>query len=221
LQLATGADAHVTPDFVAGLRSGHLLSLADSRYVLVEPPHHVAPPRLHDLFFQLIVAGYVPILTHPERLGWIKSHYSTIQELARSGTWMQITAGSLTGGFGRTARYWAERMLDDGLVHILATDAHDTVRRPPNLSQGREIAAKRIGDGEAEHLVLTRPLGIMNNQEPSSLPMPASAATATGVVHAHARSHTSTRRGREEGVSEAGAADGGGGFAARLRQFLK
>jgi protein-tyrosine phosphatase len=67
-------------------------------------------------------------------------------------------------------------MLDEGLVHILATDAHDTRRRPPNLSLGREIAAKRVGDDEAEHLVVTRPLGIMNNQEPSSLPMPASAA---------------------------------------------
>ena len=85
LQLTTGADVHVVPDFVAGLRSGHLLSLADSRYVLVEPPHHVAPPRLDDLFFQLIVAGYVPILTHPERLGWIKSHYAAIQDLARAG----------------------------------------------------------------------------------------------------------------------------------------
>ena len=72
LRLTTGADVHMVPDFVAGLRSGHLLSLANSRYVLVEPPHHVAPPRLDDLFFQLIVAGYVPILTHPERLGWIK-----------------------------------------------------------------------------------------------------------------------------------------------------
>jgi protein-tyrosine phosphatase len=220
LELVSGADAHVVPDFLAGLQSGHLLSLADSRYVLVEPPHHVAPPRLHELFFRLVVAGYVPILTHPERLGWIKSHYSAIQELARSGTWMQITAGSLTGGFGRTARYWAERMLDDGLVHILATDAHDTVRRPPNLSQGRDIAAKRIGDSEAEHLVVTRPLGIVNNQEPSSLPMPASAAMATGVVHGHARSHTSTRSGRADNFGQA-AADGGGGLAARLRQLLK
>ena len=66
-------------------------------------------------------------------------------------------------------------MLDEGRVHILATDAHDARRRPPNLSEGRDLAAKRVGDGEAEHLVVTRPLGIVLNQEPSSLPMPASA----------------------------------------------
>ena len=68
LRLVTGADNHIVPSFVAELRSGHLLSLADTRYVLVEPPHHIAPPRLEDLFFNILVAGYVPILTHPERL---------------------------------------------------------------------------------------------------------------------------------------------------------
>src|SRR6478672_636697 len=57
LQLVAGADNHIVPDFVAQLRSGHLLPLADSRYVLVEPPHHIAPPRLENLFFDLLVAG--------------------------------------------------------------------------------------------------------------------------------------------------------------------
>ena len=85
---------------------------------------------------------------------------------------MQITAGSLAGAFGRNARYWGERMLEEGFVHLLATDAHDQSRRPPNLSQGRELAAKRVGNAEAEHLVLTRPRGILLNDEPSNVPMP-------------------------------------------------
>jgi protein-tyrosine phosphatase len=173
LRLVTGADNHVTPSFVTELKSGHLLSLADTRYVLVEPPHHVAPPRLEDLFFSLSVAGYVPILTHPERLTWIQSHYQVIQRLVHAGTWMQVTAGSLSGAFGRNPRYWGERMLDEGCIHILATDAHDVNRRPPNLSQGRELAAKRVGNTEAQHLVVTRPEGILRNDLPSNLPRPA------------------------------------------------
>ena len=168
-----GADVHVAPDLVTGLRDGYIPSLNGSRYVLIEPPHHVMPPRLEDIFFGLLVAGYVPILTHPERLTWIKSHYVTIQHLAGSGVWDPVPpAGSLTGGFGRQALYWSERMLDEGLVHILATDAHDTVRRPPLLSQGRDIAAKRVGATEAEHLVATRPRGIVENEHPSNLPRP-------------------------------------------------
>jgi protein-tyrosine phosphatase len=170
LRLVTGADNHIVPSFAAELRSGHLLSLADTRYVLVEPPHHVAPPRLEDLFFNLLVAGYVPILTHPERLNWIKSHYQTVQRLVDAGVWMQLTAGSLAGAFGGNARYWSERMLDEGCVHILATDAHDVNRRPPNLSQGREMASKRVGNTEAQHLVVTRPGRVLVNDLPSNLP---------------------------------------------------
>jgi protein-tyrosine phosphatase len=174
----SGADNHITPSFVAELRAGHLLSLAESRYVLVEPPHHVAPPRLEDLFFELLLAGYVPVLTHPERLTWLNSHYEIIQRLGKAGVWMQLTAGSLTGAFGRNARYWSERMLDEGLTHIIATDAHDVNGRPPNLSQGREFASKRVGDIEAEHLVSTRPRGIILNELPRSLVLDAAATTA-------------------------------------------
>ncbi|MBL8566237.1 MAG: capsular biosynthesis protein [Hyphomicrobiaceae bacterium] len=173
LRLLTGADNHVVPEFVAGLQSGHLLSLADSRYVLVEPPHHVAPPQLDTMFFNVLVAGYVPILTHPERLTWIEHRYSLMQQLAARGVWMQITCGSLSGRFGKRARYWAERMLDEGLVHVLATDAHDPARRPPDLAEGRQRAARRVGDIEAEHLVSTRPSGILNNTSPFELPPPA------------------------------------------------
>jgi protein-tyrosine phosphatase len=170
IQLLTGADNHIVPNFVSELRAGHLLPLADSRYVLMEPPHHVAPPRLEELFFNVLVAGFVPILTHPERLTWIESRYSVVQRLAKAGVWMQLTAGSLTGVFGRNARYWAERMLAEGLAHILATDAHDGSRRPPNLREGLARAAQLVGDQEAHHLVSTRPMGVLNNVEASRLP---------------------------------------------------
>jgi protein-tyrosine phosphatase len=180
LQLTTGADNHIVPDFVSQLRGGHLLSLADSRYVLVEPPHHVAPPRLEEFFFNLLVANYVPILTHPERLTWIDSRYDAVQRLVRAGGWVQITAGSLSGIFGRKARYWGERMLDEGWVHLIATDAHDVSRRPPNLSEGRELAAKRVGDAEAQNLVVTRPRRVLLNDVPSNIPRPESAVVNSG-----------------------------------------
>src|SRR5262245_39550775 len=194
LQLTTGADNHIVADFVAQLRSGHLLTLANSRYVLVEPPHHVAPPRLEEFFFSLQAAGYVPILTHPERLTWINSHYGVMQRLIQNGVWMQVTSGSLSGIFGRNARYWAERMLDEGCVHLLATDAHDLDRRRPNLNKGRELAAKRIGEAEAWHLVVTRPKGVLLNAEPTQLPQPSKAAGereqgALDAASAHASRH--------------------------------
>jgi protein-tyrosine phosphatase len=137
LRLVPGADNHMVQNFVGKLRDGQLLTLADSRYVLVEPPHHVAPPQPKNLCFDVLAASYVPVLTHPERLTWIEGNYQKIQRLAGRGVWMQITLGSLPGRFGKRARYWAERMLSEGLVQILATHAHDNSRRPPDLSEGR------------------------------------------------------------------------------------
>jgi protein-tyrosine phosphatase len=224
LRLVAGADVHIVPDFVAGLRSGHLLTLADSRYVLVEPPHHVAPPRLKDLMFQLLVADYVPILTHPERLTWINAQYADIVEMGRAGVWMQITAGAIVGDFGKMAKYWAERMLDEGLVHIIATDAHDTQRRPPALSRGRDAAAVRVGEQEAEHLVVSRPLGIVQNQLPSTLPRPLSGSPSAATDGISAGSSKGATGGYASDnvrpiADDAGAARRGG-VAEWLRQFF-
>jgi len=214
LRLVTGADNHVTPDFVEQLSRGHLLTVADSRYVLVEPPHHVAPPRLKELFFDLLVAGYVPVLTHPERLTWINSHYESILQLVHAGVWLQLTAGSLAGVFGKNARYWSERMLEDGVVHILATDAHDIERRPPNLRRGRDLAARRIGDREAENLVATRPEGILRNAMPSTLPPPARATVQKDAAESETDEVGTVRSNRTHDRADHG------GIGHRLRRFL-
>lgn len=172
LKLVEGADVHLAPDLVEGIQAGRVPTLAGSRYLLLEPPHHVAPPRLEETVFGLMVAGIVPIITHPERLTWIEGHYDDFRRLFRNGAWMQITAGSLTGRFGSRPKYWAERMLDEGLVHILATDAHHPRRRPPLLAEARENAARRLGEEEATRLVSTRPRAILDNAPPDTVPPP-------------------------------------------------
>jgi protein-tyrosine phosphatase len=170
LALTWGADAHVSPDLLPRLKAGTVPSLNDSRYFLLEPPHHVAPPQFDSFVFALVAAGYVPVITHPERLSWIDDHYDTFCSLSDQGAWMQVTAGALTGRFGKGAQYWGERMLDEGRVDILATDAHHPQRRPPLLAEGREAAARWVGKAEANHLVETRPLGILENRAPDAMP---------------------------------------------------
>jgi protein-tyrosine phosphatase len=170
ISLVTGADVHIAPDLDVQLRDGRALTLNNSRYLLLEPPHHVLPPRLEDLIFGLQAAGYVPILTHPERLSWVEGHYDRIGRLVSSSVLMQITAGSVMGRFGRRPRYWAERMLDEGLCHLLATDAHNTEQRAPRMADARDVVAQRLGDDEAINLVLRRPQGILNNRDPAELP---------------------------------------------------
>lgn len=170
LQLATGADVHLVPGVVEGLRSGVIPSLNRTRYVLLEPSHHTAPPRFAEQVFQLVAAGYVPVITHPERLTWIEDHFQTFVDLTRQGAWLQVTAGALTGMFGPRAKYWGERLLGEGLTHLLATDAHSSNRRIPVLSEGLAIAEKLLGPAEAQQLVQGRPAALMRNAPAAEVP---------------------------------------------------
>jgi len=170
LDIVTGCDAHIRPDFGACLHDGRILTINDSRYVLFEPPHISMPQRMDELMFNVLASGFVPILTHPERLRWIEQNYAMMVKLADQGVLMQITCGSLTGNFGQRAQYWAKRMMADGRVHILATDTHDTRKRPPTMLKAFEIAVAELGLDEAKNLVLIRPAMILDNEPANQLP---------------------------------------------------
>lgn len=227
LHLTTGADNHIVFDFVAGLTSGRLLTLGDTRYVLVEPSHYVAPPRMADFFFNLMVAGYFPILTHPERLTWIEQHYDTIRQLAHGGVLMQITAGSLTGAFGRRPLYWAERMLGEGRAHLLASDAHDVNRRCPNMGAGREAAAKLVGEEEAHRMVAKRPYNILQNLDLNTLDIEHRAIGLSAGEGTYAKDFKNFKNYPAEGNRhrragrEGGRGGGAGNLLDRLRSILR
>jgi protein-tyrosine phosphatase len=172
LALTTGADVHLAPHLVESIRSGMVPTLADSRYFLLEPPHGIIPPRFESIVFDLVSAGYVPVITHPERLGWSERDYALVGRLVRQGCWMQLTGGSLLGRFGRRALAYCVRMLEDGFAHIIASDAHDRDRRPPLLSAAFRAAADIVGKEEARHLVNTRQAGIMNDLNLRAQPEP-------------------------------------------------
>lgn len=180
LKLTTGADVQLCRDLVPGLKSGRILTLADSRYFLFEPPHHTAPPRIEDQVFASMAAGYHPIITHPERLHWIESHYETMQRMAKAGAWMQLTSGSITGRFGKRPQYWSERMLDEGLVHIIASDGHNLRNRSPLMSQARDAVAARLGEKAATDMVLTRPQAVLDDVPPGRLPDTVGATKPSG-----------------------------------------
>jgi len=164
LQLWSGADVHIDPQLVDQLTAGEVPTLGQSHYFLLEPPHQVLPPRLPELVQALLDAHYVPIITHPERLRWIESHYNMIVRLVGLGALIQLTAASVTGHFGRRPKYWSDRMLDSGLVDIVATDAHNVDGRPPILSRARDALIARVGESEALEMVYNRPARVLGDE---------------------------------------------------------
>lgn len=172
LELTYGADIQVVPELVESLGNGTLPTLHGSRYFLFEPPHHVALPRLADLVHNTLLSGYVPLITHPERLAYIDADYDKFVALAQQGAWIQLTGGSLLGRFGPRVKRITERFLADGVTHVLASDGHNLKNRTPELSEARDAAAAIIGEEAASQLVNERPAAVIANAEPADVPLP-------------------------------------------------
>jgi len=182
LSLNFGADVHLVPEVLEGLSTGRIPTLGGSRYLLLEPAHTVRPPRFLESVFAPQARGFVPVITHPERLTWADEHYTDFLQLARSGCWLQITAGALLGTFGKRAQMLAERLTGDGWTAVIASDAHTTQRRAPRLSQAHLRAAQLVGSDEAKRCVYDRPLAIVNNSPAGTVhPPPAMSDAGRGI----------------------------------------
>ncbi|WGZ91688.1 MAG: capsular biosynthesis protein [Candidatus Thiocaldithrix dubininis] len=167
LTLIIGADIQLSPQVMRGLKNGTMPTLHHSRYFLLEPSHHVPVTDLADHVENFINAGFIPIITHPERLHWIDEHYAVFVKAAHKGAWIQITAGAITGVFGKTAQKYATRFLQEGLVHIIASDAHNTQQRPPTLSAAVTATMRIVQDQqEVLRMVLERPQAVLDNSDP-------------------------------------------------------
>lgn len=96
-------------------------------------------------------AGLVPVLAHPERCPAVTLAPEAAGELAARGWLLCLNAPSLTGGHGRSAEATAWRLLEDGVVALVASDGH-TLRRPPRLDEAYAAVAARYGEEAAQPL---------------------------------------------------------------------
>jgi len=172
LEISHGADIQIVPELVSGLQDGTLPTLHGSRYFLFEPPHHIAPPGMLELVHSAVAAGFVPVITHPERLTYVQQHYATFAEAARLGAWIQLTAASLLGVWGPRVKGITEQFLRDGIAHVLASDAHNLSNRSPRLGTVRPLLAGLVGEDETELLLHGRPRAILDDLAPASVPAP-------------------------------------------------
>jgi protein-tyrosine phosphatase len=116
-------------------------TLAQSgRYLLLEFPYSGWPPGLEETVYGLGLRGFVAVLAHPERNRAVQSHPRRLAEAVRMGALVQVTAASLDGRIGRSSQKAAQRLLELGLVHLLASDAHTPDIRDAGLADAAEAA---------------------------------------------------------------------------------
>jgi len=110
------------------------LALGGGPWLLLEAPLRPGV-GFAPVAYALLERGHGVLIAHPERSPVLQRDPETLRDLVRAGAATQITAASFAGSFGRTVREYAERMLEAGLVHSVASDAHDALRRPPGLAE--------------------------------------------------------------------------------------
>jgi len=109
------------------------LCLGGGPYILIESPYGYATGLLESALFDLQVLELQPVLAHPERSPSFQGNFPRLGQLVEQGILCSLTADSVSGRFGRTARKCALQLFADSLVHDLASDAHDAVHRQPDI----------------------------------------------------------------------------------------
>jgi protein-tyrosine phosphatase len=123
------------------------LTLGGGGWLLVEPPFTLVAPGLEGLVMGLQREDFGVVLAHPERCPALQRDRDVVRSLVDAGVLMSITAGSLVGRFGGEVRSYALELAQEGLLHNVTSDAHDSVRRPPGLaSEMRQAGLAPLAD---------------------------------------------------------------------------
>jgi protein-tyrosine phosphatase len=172
VELRVLAGAEVALPMTAALDDSTLaeLCLGSGRYLLVESPYRSSDIDLEGLIGDVQQRGFAAVLAHPERCPIFQRDPDRLRRLVNSGVLCSITAASLAGSFGSTVRQFSLELLYDGLVHDVASDAHDHLHRPPDLLTGFESAEADVPGirGHANWFTVTAPVAIVTGR--ASLP---------------------------------------------------
>jgi protein-tyrosine phosphatase len=174
-QILLGCDFHLSYENIRRLTDERIpFSINGTQYLLVEFDDHFIPEQMDRVFYEIQVAGFTPILTHPERNEVCRRKLQNMYNWITRGCLVQVTAQSYTGGFGSEALRAVERMLDLNMIHFMASDAHDPKYRPPLLSPAFQKMVAERGKEMAELLFTRNPEAVIEGKSLPRVPDPIS-----------------------------------------------
>lgn len=164
IALRAAQEVRICAELLNALPEKELLFIGEHQgyqVLLLEFPGSHLTPGYDKLIRWLLNQKILPMIAHPERNRELLQHPERIKVLQQFGCLFQLTAAALLGDMGEDSRLLAERYLQDGYYHIIATDSHSLKRRPPRLADARQRAAELLGAAAATELVVSRP-GILS-----------------------------------------------------------
>ena len=163
VKILQGADITVTPELFRYLQTDISLTVnSTGKYFLAELPYDAVPLQWESYLLSFKGKGYSPILTHPERISWFLRNPDALCSFVMAGGLVQITAMSVTGEAGANVKEYCHSLITRNLAHVIATDAHSSLNRPPLLSDAFRVASELIGEPAARRLVNSNPKTIID-----------------------------------------------------------
>lgn len=157
LSVCAGGEIRIEPGLIEKLVTGELVTLGDHRrHVLLELPHELYFP-IDVLMNDLAARRISVVLAHPERNEGLLRQPDLAVDLVNGGCLMQLTAGSLCGAMGSHFEDMAVWMVTEGLVHLVATDAHSPRTRRPQLGRAYERICELVDVQTADELCSLNP----------------------------------------------------------------
>lgn len=145
LKVIPGQETRINGDMIADLEKGELLTINHSKYLFVELPSNHVPQYTGQMLFDIQVAGYIPVIVHPERNSELIEHPNRLYEFIRKGALSQVTAGSVIGKFGKEIQKVSHQLIQANLTHFIASDAHNTTTRGFWMQEAFEEVKDKYG----------------------------------------------------------------------------
>jgi protein-tyrosine phosphatase len=165
IKIHRGCDFHLNFDNLSNaLKNSSRFTVNGGRYLMVELPDLASLPVMRTVLDRLLAVRVVPIVTHPERNSPLCANLPELQTWVRDGCLLQVTALSFTGRFGQTALRTTETLMNSGMVHFVASDAHDCIDRSPNLSPAYQHVTQHWGRETADALFVDNPMAVVMDE---------------------------------------------------------
>ncbi|GAB4074570.1 hypothetical protein GCM10028778_20730 [Barrientosiimonas marina] len=146
LTVLPGQESRIHGEMADRLLTGDIMPLNQTTsYVFVELPSGHVPRYSKQLFFDLQVQGYIPVIVHPERNRELMERPDELQDLVKHGALSQVTAACLSGHFGKKRQKYANQLINANLSHFIASDAHNTTSRGFCLQEAYAVLDKEHG----------------------------------------------------------------------------
>lgn len=171
VKLYPGMEVFATEDLLTYLKKGKIITLAESRYLLLEFAFQEDPLWADEILEKLQEMGMKPVIAHAERYEFVQDHLQIVYQWRKKGYVIQVNKGSFPGRFGRRAQETVYQLLNHNLVSVVASDAHSAQYRTPYLLETYDMLREECSREYREVLFYRNPARICSNR-PILMPEP-------------------------------------------------